>query len=490
MKYKRKNSDGNPCSFLFVRLFFLALNFIPFFSISQRVSTNKRPNFLVILTDDQTFRAIGYNNKLVKTPNLDKLAADGIIFDNFYTATPICVASRASIITGVCPETNGTVALNTESFIKNIVKGKKFKTLPEYLTESGYTTYFSGKSHLGDPKNYGFQQGVETFDYDDQIPFKNAIEMIRDTNFGSTPFLFWLAPRQPHVPLKPAKGWLDLYDASIFPAEPNFLTQPPQESFYNQGLPGANQYLNSNYYDNYKGLSGGPPRSIEQIKQFTKAYYATISHLDDQIGQVMVELNKKSLLDNTVIIFLSDNGYFLGNHGLGNKITMQEESTKVPMFIYWKKLKNSNIHSRSLISSLDIFPTILDLAEIPIPYYLQGTSLKPVLANPLTEVHKYIVSESAGVDERIDDSGKWQWLSGELGTGHRMVVSENWKYILSDIGDQALYNLKNDPYELQNVIQNSENNARLEMMKEFLREWKKLVGDKKDIPKDNREFGY
>lgn len=468
----------------------LILIFIPLSGISQDFGRNKRPNFLVILTDDQTYRAMGYNNKLVVTPNLDKLASKGMIFDNCYAATPICVASRASFLTGVYPETNGTVSLNTESFIENIVKRKKFKTLPQYLAELGYTTYFSGKSHLGNPLDYGFQYGVETFEYDDKIAFKNAISLIQDKSFGSSPFFFWLSPRQPHIPLKPEKEWLQLYNSKEFPVEPNFLTQPPQESFYNQGFRGSSQYLNSNYYDNYKGLSAGPPRSAEQIKEFTKAYYATISHLDNQIGQVLDELKKKSLLDNTVIIFLSDNGYLLGNHGLGNKITMQEESTKVPMFIYWKNLKNSHTRTRALVSSLDIFPTILELAGITVPNHLHGTSLKPVFANPLTELHKYIISESTGVDERIDESGKWQWLNGDLGTGHRSVISENWKYILSDIGDQALYNLEKDPYELQNVIDDSKNDLKIKQMKTFLKEWKKLTGDKKDIPENNEEFVY
>lgn len=470
MTYTREYHIRNRYGFFLGVSLSLILNFIPLLGISQDFGKNKRPNFLVILTDDQTYRAIGYNNKLVKTPNLDKLASEGIIFDNFYAATPVCVASRASFLTGVYPQTNGTVALNTESFIKNIVKEKKFKTLPQYLAESGYTTYFSGKSHLGDPKHYGFQHGVETFEYDDQKAFKNATAMIRNTNFGSTPFLLWLAPRQPHVPLKPTNEWLDLYDAADFPAEPNFLTRPPHESFYNQGLPGENFYRDTDYIDNYKNLPAGPPRSIEQIKDFTKAYYATISHLDFQIGQIINELKKKSLLQNTIIIFLSDNGYFLGNHGLGNKLTMQEESVKVPMFVFWNQLKNKNTRCESLASSVDLFPTILDLAGINIPGYLQGASLRPVFSNNFSQIHKYVVSESVGV-------------GGELGTGHRMVVSRKWKYILSDTGDEALYNLEEDPYELKNVIGDHRNHKRVQRLKTYLTNWKKLTGDKKSIPR-------
>ncbi len=446
----------------------LALSLISVSGISQGLVKNQRPNFLIILTDDQTYRAIGYNNKSVKTPNLDRLASEGTIFDNFYTATPVCAASRASLLTGVYPQTNGTVALDTRSFIKNIVKEKKFKTLPEYLAGSGYATYFSGKSHLGDPKDYGFQHGVETSEFDDRKTFENAKNIIRDTNFGATPFFFWLSPRQPHVPLKPTGEWLDLYDAASLPAEPNFLTRPPYESFYNQGLPGENFYRDSDYVNNYKDLPAGPPRSIEQIKDFTKAYYATISHLDFQIGEIINELKKKSLLNNTVIIFLSDNGYFLGNHGLGNKLTMHEESVKVPMFISSPRLKDKNARCKGLASSVDIFPTILDLAGIKIPDHLQGNTLKPVFLNHSYQAHQYVVSESVGV-------------GGALGTGHRMVVADGWKYIVSDIGDEALYDLQADPYEMKNIFSDASHRDRIHRMKGYLADWKKLTGDKKNL---------
>ena len=170
-----------------------------------------RPNFIVIFTDDQTYRAIGYNNPEVITPELDALAKKGVIFQKAFTASPICVASRASVLTGLYPQTNGTVALDQNSFKQNIVKEKKYQTLAHLLKNGGYTTYFSGKSHLGDPKEYGFDFGEETNEFDDQRTFEDLTNFITDPNFGAKPFLIWLAPRQPHVPLKPQQKWLDLY---------------------------------------------------------------------------------------------------------------------------------------------------------------------------------------------------------------------------------------------------------------------------------------
>lgn len=441
----------------------LSTLFIVHTSFSQRA---KKPNFLFIFTDDLTFRAIGYNDSLVQTPNLDKLASEGIIFNMAFTATPICTASRASILTGLFPQTNGTVALNQASFIKTIVEEKKYKTLPHFLNEAGYATYFSGKSHLGDPINYGFQFGEESFDYDDKKAFQDVSDFINQSGFGNKPFLIWLAPRQPHVPLKPEKKWLDIYSESRILLEENYLQSPPLKSFYNQGLPGEIFYRDSDYTKNHRNLPAGPPRSPTIIKEFKKIYYATISHLDFQIGKLITELRDIGQMENTLVVFLSDNGYFLGNHGLGNKLTMHEESVRVPMFIYWDKLKNKGIRSDALISSVDLLPTVLDLIGSDVPDYLHGSSLKAILSNPTFQINKYVISESVGV-------------GGQLGSGHRMVRTSNWKYILSDVNDEAIYNLERDPYELDNLVEEEGIQEIKFLLKDYLYKWKSMVGDRK-----------
>ncbi|MEX2592954.1 MAG: sulfatase-like hydrolase/transferase [Anditalea sp.] len=395
-----------------VKLFFLGIWFLILFFPAYSQDKTRKPNFLVIFTDDQTYRAIGYNNSLVQTPNLDGLANQGIVFNMAFTSTPICTASRASILTGLYPQTNGTVALDKNSFIKNIVEEKKYKTLAHFLSDAGYSTYFSGKFHLGDPKDYGFHFGKESNnDYDDEKAFRDVSDFINDSTFGRNPFLIWLAPRQPHVPLKPGQKWLGLYSETEIPLEENFLEKPLLESFYNQGLPGENFYRDSDYTNNYKNLPAGPPRLPKVIKEFTKAYYATISHLDFQIGSLVEQLKENDQLENTVIIFLSDNGYFLGNHGLGNKLTMHEESVRVPMFIYWDKLKNQVGRTNALVSSIDILPSILHLAGLNVPEYLHGNSINPLLSDPQSQIHDYVVSESVGV-------------GGETGMGHRNGKNE------------------------------------------------------------------
>lgn len=429
-----------------------------------------KPNFLVIVTDDQAFRSIGYNNEQVKTPNLDQLAENGMIFSRAYISTPVCAASRASMLTGLYPQTNGTVALDRPSFIRNIASGKKYPTLPQLMNESGYTTWFSGKSHLGDPGDYGFLHGEESRGYDDQRTFADASEFVHRIASDETnqPFFLWVATQQPHLPLHPKQQWLDLYDADDIRLDKNFREEPLRESIFNQGLQGQHFYRDSDYIDNHKNLPGGPPRSPEMMQEFIRAFYATISHLDFQIGQLIEQMEAKGLMENTMIIFLSDNGYFLGNHGLGNKLTMHEESVKVPFFVYWDGLKNPSTVTDALISSIDIFPTILELAGMDVPEQIQGVSLNPLMTGSSNQIRDYVVSESVGV-------------RGYLGEGHRMVVSGEWKYMLSGVGDEALFNLESDPYELDNLIKDPANQAIVSQLKAYLHEWKMLTGDQKNI---------
>lgn len=434
-------------------------------------SADAKPNFLVIFTDDQAYRAVGYNTPQVKTPALDTLAANGLIFNSACIASPICGASRASMMTGLFPQQHGCIALDTKDFVENVREGK-YATLPQYLHKAGYVTALFGKSHLGDPQKYGFQAGQETFDVYDVAPLESATEFLTQRAGDSQPFLLWLATRQPHVPLLPDQEWLSLYDAEQLDPAPNFRETPLQESFFNQGVPGQHFYRDSKYVKNWKSLPAGPPRSEGVIRDFTKAYYATISHLDQQIADLVSHLRSTGLYEDTVIIFLSDNGYHLGSHGLGNKITMHEESVRVPMFICYGKVVQANTRTDALVSSVDVLPTILELAGVDLPPELSGKSLVPILTDPQQRVHNYVVSECVGV-------------GGKLGEGHRMVRTSRWKYMLSGTGDEALFDLKTDPYELTNLINKAEHRSTLNRLRKAMREWMDDVHDKHKRPPES-----
>ncbi len=448
-----------------MRIFvFFALILYPVCLSAQK---HRHPNFVVILADDHAYRAIGYNNPGVITPNIDKLAASGVIFERAYAATPICAASRASLLTGLYPQTNGSVALDHEAFIQSVVNERSIKTVAHYLQAGGYNTFYVGKSHFGQPMEFGFLKGKSQFDPTGDRNFNDVLGFLDDSLISERPFFLQLDLGQPHVPLKPEQKWLDLYAEDEIKLDPNFRQSPDSLSIYNQGLPGQLYFANYDYRDNYKNLPSGPPRVADTMRMFIKAYYAMISQMDHQIGKFIDDLKSRGLWDNTVLIFLSDNGYFLGNHGLGNKINMMEESVRIPMFMHWDGIARSGRRVPEIVSSVDILPTVLELAGLDAPTGLQGRSLVPFLTTSLSEpLHHFVASECTGV-------------GGSLGIGHRMVVTKSWKYILSDINDEALFHLDSDPYEMDNLINQSEYAAIVKMLRRHYWEWRETVGDKK-----------
>lgn len=433
-------------------------------------SAADRPNFLVIFTDDQCYRAIGYHNEQVKTPHLDRLAGEGMIIENCYVASPICAASRASMMTGLYPQQHGVIALASENFEPYRKGGDKAgQTLAAQLGKAGYHCMFAGKSHLGDPKTYGFAEGSESKDPRDFDAFADATKFLEKAATMEQPFLLWLAPRQPHVPLIPDPKWLDLYDEKAIELSPNFRESPLKESITNQGKAGENFYRDSDYTRNWRNLPSGPPRDEETMKQFIKAYYATISHLDSQVGALVERLDELGLGEDTLIIYLSDNGYHLGSHGLGNKITMHEESVRVPMWMRQRGMEEAGTKYKDLVSSLDVYSTLIDLAGGELPPHAMGRSMASG-RGPFDEVmhQSAVFSECTGV-------------GGRKGEGHRMVRWKDMKLILTDTNERRFFHLGKDPIEVEMLPlaeNEDENLAAQATLMNLLKEWQQAIGDR------------
>ncbi|MGB8166616.1 MAG: sulfatase-like hydrolase/transferase [Chthoniobacteraceae bacterium] len=429
----------------------------------------KKPNFVVILSDDQTYRAIGYNNPVVKTPNMDRLANDGFRFDRFFVASPICVASRASIYTGVYPQQHGAVSLFGRGFQDSVVKGKRFVTLPATMSAAGYHTALWGKSHLGEPTTWGFDEGEEFHDPNDEQTFAAAEKFLAREAKSGRPFLLWLTPRNPHLPLSAPQRFKDIYKDADITLDPNWRESPLLESEFNQGPAGAISFRDSVpiYPRAPKGLIAGPPRDEAVMKEVIRQYYGDVSCLDEQIGTLVAQLKANGLYENTIIIYLSDNGYHLGNHGLGNKVTMHEESVRVPMFIHSPLLANKRAKSDALTSSLDVFPTILALAGVTAPPQLMGKSLLPILESPTESLREHVVTECVGPPDQ------------RRGVGHRMVRTDHLKYVVTSSDEEAFFDLSRDPYELKNLIADASRTDEIERHRRLLHEWSASVGEKR-----------
>jgi arylsulfatase A-like enzyme len=424
------------------------------------------PNIVVIFTDDQTFSAIGYANSEISTPNLDTLASQGLIFDRAFVASPICAASRASMMTGMYPQQNGVYSLGSSGFQPYKTGGAQAElALGIRLQALGYYTAAYGKSHLGEFTTYGFNEGLITPPDGDKEAFSKVATFLTTNQAKAQPFFLWVAPKQPHVPLRPEPEWLNLYDASTLPLPENFLTSPLTLSINNQGLPGEDYYRDSAYIDNWMDLPAGPPRSAEVIRNYTKAYYAVVSHLDSQVATMVQQLKDEGLWENTILFFLSDNGYHLGNHGLGNKLTMHEESVRVPMFAVGLGVVAGQ-RSSSLVSTLDLYPTLLKIAgATTLPANAAGQSLLPILENPAMEIQDTVFSESVGI-------------GGGAGQGHRMARSETHKYVLTGTNEEYLFDIQSDPFELENLINDPDYVTVRDQLRAKLEAWMLNIGDR------------
>lgn len=433
-----------------------------------------KPNFVVIFTDDQTYRAIGYNNPVVKTPNLDRLAMEGLRLNRAFVASPICVASRASIYTGMFPQQHGSVALASAGFKKSVVEENRFVTLPMVLGQAGFHTALYGKSHLGAPTTFGFAEGRDISAANDEETFAEADKFLTRESKSGRPFLLWLTPHNPHVPYTAPQRFKDLYKDSVITLDPNWMESPPLQSFFNQAAPGDIGFRDgklSIYRGAPAGQTCGPPRSEAAMKEVIKAYYGDVSLLDEQVGVLVEQMKAVGLYENTIIVFLSDNGYHLGNHGLGNKITMHEQSVRVPMFIHSPLLPMKSAKSEALVSSLDVFPTLIDYAGATAPPQLMGKSLRPIINAPDSTVRDYVITECVGPPEN------------RVGTGHRMVRTDHFKYMLSTDDEEAFFDLHADPYEMRNLIAETSLQPEIERHRTLLREWSESVGEKR-LPLD------
>ena len=346
---------------------------------STKNVSERKPNIIFILTDDQRWDAVGYaGNPIIKTPNLDRLAHSGIWFRNAFVTTPISAASRASLFTGLYERTHDF------TFGKPPVdNGYMLESYPYLLRKAGYRTGFVGK--FGVKVNEGIEDSIfdssikTSWPYIKEIGGKkvhladingnHAIDFIKSSK--GQPFCLSLSFWSPHADdgAKEQYFWPEycdsLYQDVVIP-----VPETADPAFF-EALP---EYLKTTMNRERWYWRFDTP---EKYQKMVKGYYRMISGVDSVIGRIRNTLCEEGLADKTVIIFMSDNGYFLGDRGYADKWLMYEQSIRVPMFIYDPRQPDSK-RGRiidEMVLNIDITPTILDLAGVDIPGRYQGISL-------------------------------------------------------------------------------------------------------------------
>jgi len=423
---------------------------------------DSRPNFVFFLTDDQPYLGMGNTgNTVLKTPAMDALAATGGSFENAFVTTAICCCSRASILTGQYMRRHGI-----EDFVKPLSAAQLQETYPVLLRKAGYRTGYLGKFGVGSPKVdeklslpaelfdlwYGFPQNVaykQQVDGRDRylttIMTEKAVEFFK-TQKPDQPFCLTVALKEPHGPLtywdpEVPKPYTD---AKI--PRPANLTR---ESF--DALPGLIQH-GLNAEPGWIGKDGG-------YQDFMRRRYAYISRADLAIEQIRAALVAQGLDKNTVIIFMSDNGTFDGAHALSGKWLMHEESIRVPLIICDPRLPASTRGQKrtGMALNIDLAPTMLAMAGVPVPSGMQGLNLQPLLADRNAKIRDDWYYEHLYFDPnrpRIPQS---------VG-----VRTERWKYVRYTDASPALeqlFDLVADPHEEHDLAKEPAEGKTLAMLR-------------------------
>lgn len=454
-------------------------------------ANSTRPNVLFIAVDDMNNDLGCYGSPIVKSPNLDKLAARGVKFDRAYCQFPLCSPSRSSIMTGLRPDQTRVFDLQYH-FRQGL---PEVVTLPQLFMRNGYYAARIGKiyhygnpgdigtSSLDDPTswkevfnpagidktelepsfiNYTPTRGLGSAmghysdpkgrdeDHTDGKVATQAIELLE--KHKGEPFFLAVGFYKPHTPYIAPKKYFDLYPLET-------IDVPKMPAGYEKTVP-APALHSTRPWPNLG-------TTHQQARESKRAYYATISFVDAQIGRVLNALDRLGLRDNTVIVFWSDHGYSLGTHGLWMKQNCFEDAARVPFIMAGPGIK-AGTPSPRLVELIDVYPTLADLAGLKAPAHLPGASLRPLLAKP---------------DAPWDRPAFTQVERG--GVPGRSVRTPRWRYTEWEVEGKAgveLYDEQVDPGEMNNLAADPKHAATIAELKALVRKnWpERVTGGKAD----------
>lgn len=492
-------------------------------SSHQPQGQTDRPNVLLITCDQLRACSLGcYGNDVIKTPNIDRLAARGVCFDRTFTAAPVCAPNRGAICTGRYPTVHGLT-------INGMQLPKQELTLMEVLRQAGYRTFGTGKMHFGPqwkfpPKGernidpppdrtfspqpepsempwYGFEQvqltedhrvgpytdylaahGYNTWDdphsftYPQSICTRSifpeehfqttwiadrAIDFMRDRS-ANKPFFGWVSFVRPHHPFVAPAPYDTMYDPKDMPVP---IRREGEEEDWPQ------KYQNK-YHANFKVTGRGGHEGVG-MDTFTDAdfqkvrayYYGMISLIDKQVGRMMDTLEQQGQLDNTVVVFTSDHGEMLGDHGLLFKGTAYDEVTRVPMIVSGPGIDVQGERRDAFCCSIDLMPTVLDLAGLQTPDTVQGQSMTTLVRDPAPEGWRDSVLVELRGSARVIRTR--DWLMAWRGPGNRGELYD----LQAD--PHCLYNLWDDPKASVNKVRLANELLQL-VAANYDPQWKKL----------------
>lgn len=440
-----------------LRIFLSTLVILSALTIAR---SNERPNVLFIAVDDLRPELACYGKDHIHSPNIDRLAASGVLFERAYCMVPTCGASRASLLTGIRPTRN--------RFVSYLTRADKdapgIPTFNTHLRQHGYYTVSIGKvfHHSSDsaagwsepawrPKGIPWYRRPENHDlhttrqkqgsrkrgpawesadvpddaYADGVIARRAIADLNRLKDQKEPFLMAVGFLKPHLPfIAPARYW-ELYDHEQIQLPDNYHVpkHAPKESIHTFGEMRA-----------YAGIPAQGPVSDETARNLIHGYYACVSYVDAQIGLVLDELDRLKLADNTIVVLWGDHGWNPGEHTLWCKHSCYETSMQIPLIVRAPDVRSGQRRSH-LVESIDLYPTLCELARLPLPSHLHGRSFAPLMNDPKAAWKSAVTGRFQNGDTIRTDSFRFTEYSDRKGKPT----------------SRMLYNHLNDPHENVNV---------------------------------------
>jgi N-acetylglucosamine-6-sulfatase len=452
---------------------------------------DKRPNIVMIVVDDLRFDEIAVGgHPYIETPQIDRLAADGAMFTSAYHVTPLCSPNRASLLTGQYVSRHGILDNTSRAHASH-----RLDLFPKELQKAGYRTAHVGKWHMGndptprpgydywvsfagqgktnDPDLYEDGRIHPVKGYITDIFTDRAIDFIKGSD--NTPFFIYVGHKAVHpeskqrddgsidlsVPrgFRPAARHRGRYDDKVIERRPNYGFSA-EERLTKPVIKKALDIRRELEKDEAWKREIDPGISENTIRRRAEMVLA----VDEGLGRIIETLESMGELDNTLIIFTSDNGYFYGEHGLAVERRLPyEESVRTPLLMRYPKLVEPGTRIQSPVVSIDIAPTVLDVAGVAIPQHVQGRSLTHLLSGSAENVHDAILIEF------YSHENPFPWTAN---LDYRVVRMGRYKYIrwIRFESEAELYDLKTDPYELNNLVSDSNMATVVEGLEERMRQ--------------------
>ncbi len=500
--------------------------------VAQKVQTiTERPNIIFIMSDDHGYQAISaYSDKLIQTPNIDRIAKEGMLFTNASVTNSICAPSRAVILTGKHSHINGKID-NLSEFDTNNV------TFPQILQKAGYQTAMFGKLHFGNnPKGFDefmilpgqgeyynpkfISEKGDTIikGYVTDITTDLTLDWMKNRRDPNKPFMLMYLHKAPHRAWLPTQKYYTEYTKKTFPlpetlfddyktrgsaaktaemgilkhmslVNDNKLTPKTMKELgltdWNDlgeslGRMSAEQRaqwdevygpINEDFKKRYPTMNDST-LTVWKYQRYMQDYLATIASVDDNVGRVLDYLDEEKLADNTIVVYTSDQGFYLGEHGWFDKRFMYNESFKTPLLIKWPNKITAGTTEDEMVQNLDFAQTFLDAAGVVAPAEMQGESLIPLLTGKKETWNRDAIYYHY-----------YEYPAEHAVKRHYGIATKEFKLIhfYYDVNEWELYDRKKDPQEINNVINDPAYAKVVREMKEKLKETRKKYKDSETL---------